>query len=225
MAGRLRIKNEFGKRAVESESQDSKTVYLISIASEGKTEEQYFDGIHDSDFSEVIKVERLEKKVETDTKSHPNHVIDLLDERKEYWQEHGIESNELWMVVDRDSQNVSDYQLNQIIEKCKNEGYNLALSNPTFEFWLLLHISDIETYNNQTLLTNPKPRAKSKKRFIEKELSNLLGGYDKNKIQFERFESGIKDAISRAKKLPIDNMELKNELGTSVCVLVEKLMK
>jgi len=225
MAGRLRIKNEFGKRAVDSESQDSKTIYLISIASEGKTEEQYFDGIHDSDFSEVIKVERLEKKEETDTKSHPNHVIDLLDERKEYWQEHGIQPNELWMVVDRDSQNVSDAQLSEIIDKCNTEGYNLALSNPTFEFWLLLHISDIETYDTETLLLNPKPRAKSKKRFIEKELSNLLGGYNKNKIQFDRFEAGIRYAITRAKKLPIDNVVLKKELGTSVCVLVEKLMK
>lgn len=225
MAGRLRVRNEFGKRAVDSGSQESKTVYLISIASEGKTEEQYFDGIHDSDFSEIIKVERLEKREETDTKSHSNHVIDLLDERKEYWEEYGIESNELWMVIDRDPQNVSDEQLDQIIEKCNAEGYNLALSNPTFEFWLLLHISDLEAYDTQTLLTNPKAKAKSKKRFIEKELSNLLGGYNKNKIKFDRFESGISNAIARAKKLPVDNMTLKNELGTSVCVLVEKLVK
>jgi hypothetical protein len=88
MPGRLRIINEFGKRAIESESQNTKEVYLISIASEGKTEEQYFDGIHDLDSSEIIKIERLAKSDKTDTKSHPNHVIDLLDERKEYWEEH-----------------------------------------------------------------------------------------------------------------------------------------
>ncbi len=225
MPSRLRVKNEFGKRPVESESKDTNDIYLISIASEGKTEEQYFDGIHDLGFSDVIKVERLEKIEETDTKSHPNYVMDLLDERREYWEEHGVEPNELWMVVDRDKQNVSKEQIGSIINKCKREGYNLALSNPTFEFWLLLHVSGIEGYDKDILLANPKARAKNKKRFIEKELSRLLGGYNKNKIQFEKFNSGIDDAIKRAKELPSDNLELIEKLGTSVFVLVEKLVK
>ncbi len=181
MAGRLRIINEFGKRAIESESQDTKEVYLISIASEGKTEEQYFDGIHDLDYSEIIKVERLEKEDETDTKSHPNHVIELLDERKEYWQEHGIEANELWMVVDRDKQNVSEEQLNAIIDKCKKEGYNLALSNPTFELWLLMHVNDLKGYSKEDLLNNEK--VNKTRRFIDKELSVILGGYNKKNLK------------------------------------------
>ncbi len=223
MPGRLRIINEFGKRATESESQNTKDVYLISIASEGKTEEQYFDGIHDLDSSEIIKVERLAKSDETDTKSHPNHVIDLLDERKEYWEEHGIEASELWMVVDRDSQNVSKKQLNTIIDKCKSEGYNLALSNPTFEFWLLLHISDLQNYSIDDLLNNEK--VNKTRRFIDKELSNILKGYNKKNLRFERFEDGINDAIIRAKGMQTNNDDLIDELGTSVCLLVEKLIK
>ncbi|MEA3496638.1 MAG: RloB family protein [Bacteroidota bacterium] len=223
MPGRLRIINEFGKRAIESGSQNTKEVYLISIASEGKTEEQYFDGIHDLDSSEIIKVERLVKSDKTDTKSHPNHVIDLLDERKEYWEEHGIEANELWMVVDRDRQNVSKEQLNSIIDKCKLEGYNLALSNPTFEFWLLLHITDLQKYSVDDLLCNEK--VNKTRRFIDKELSLILKGYSKKNLKFERFEDGINDAIIRAKKMQIRNENLIDELGTSVCLLVEKLIK
>ncbi|MBN2572036.1 MAG: RloB domain-containing protein [Ignavibacteriales bacterium] len=223
MAGRLRIKTEFGKRAIESESQDTKEVYIISIASEGKTEEQYFDGIHDMDTDSIVKVERLEKLEDTDTKSHPNHVLDLLEERKEHWQEHGIDPNELWMVVDRDKQNVSEEQLNSIIEKCVENGYNLALSNPTFEFWLLLHIKDSSDYNKEVLLNNDK--VNKNRRFIDKELSDLLDGYNKKKIKFEKFESGINLAIKRAKVLPTENTELLNELGTSVCLLVEKIVK
>ncbi len=223
MAGRLRIKNKFGKRSIESESQETKEVYIISIASEGKTEEQYFDGIHDMDTGNIVKVERLEKLDDTDTKSHPNHVIDLLDERKEHWEEHGIAPNELWMVVDRDKQNVSEEQLNAIIEKCAVNGYNLALSNPTFEFWLLLHIKDSSEYSKEVLLNNDK--VNKKRRFIDKELSILLNGYSKKEIKFEKFESGIKIAIERAKNLTTDNTELLNELGTSVCLLVEKIVK
>ena len=219
----MRIKNEFGKRAIESESQDTKEVYLISIAGEGKTEEQYFDGIHNLDSSDIIKVERLEKKDRTDTKSHPNHVIELLDERKEYWQEHGIEANELWMVVDRDKQNVSEEQLNAIIDKCKKEGYNLALSNPAFELWLLMHISDLKEYSKEDLLNNEK--VNNTRRFIDKELSTILGGYNKKNLKFENFEAKIKDAILNAKGFPTDNNSLLKELGTSVCILVDKLIK
>jgi len=174
MPSRLRVKNIFGERPVESESIPSKSLYVISIAGEGKTEEQYFDGIYDLGNSELIKIERLEKLDESDTKSHPNHVIELLNERKEQWEAHGIEPNELWMVVDRDRQNVSREQLTSIIDKCKTEGYNLALSNPTFEFWLLLHITSLDTYDHDLLLANPKTTVKSKKRIIEKELSSLL---------------------------------------------------
>lgn len=224
MSSRLRIKNVFGERPVESSSKTTKSLYVISIAGEGKTEEQYFDGIYDLGNSDLIRIERLEKLDESDTKSHPNHVIELLDERKEQWEAHGIEPNELWMVVDRDRQNVSEEQLSAIIEKCNNEGYNLALSNPTFEFWLLLHVTSVDTYDHELLLANPKATVKSKKRFIEKELSKLLGGYNKNNLHFERFEPGIKDAVLRAKKMSIGNEVLINELGTNVCLLVEKLI-
>ena len=223
MAGRLRIKNTFGKRAVDSQSTEVKSVYVISIASEGKTEEQYFDGIYDSETNNIVKIDRLEKEDENDTKSHPNHVISLLDERKEYWEEHGVDPNELWMVVDRDKQNVSEEQLNEIISRCSKNGYNLALSNPTFEFWLLLHIIDSNTYRTEDLLDNEK--ISKSKRFVEGELSKFLGGYSKKNLRFERFEPWISKAIERAKKLPTDNSSLINELGSSVCLLVEKVVK
>lgn len=225
MAGRLRIKNTFGERPVESSTRTAKSLYVISIAGEGKTEEQYFDGIYDLNRSELIRIERLEKADETDTKSHPNHVIELLDERKEYWEAHGVEPNELWMVVDRDQQNVYRNQLNEIIEKCRIEGFNLALSNPTFEFWLLLHLTSIELYDKELILSNPKATVKSKKRYLEKELSKLLGGYNKNNLHFEKFEKGIKDAVIRAKELSVDNLTIIDNLGTSVCLLVEKIIK
>jgi len=223
MPRRLRIKNEFGKRSAGSGTIAPKNIYVISVASEGKTEEQYFDGIYDMDSSDIIKVERLEKSERYDKQSHPNHIIELLNERKEYWKEHGIEPNELWMVIDRDKQNVSKKQLNAIIEKCKEEGYNLAIYNPTFELWLLLHIANIEDYDKGILLSNSKERLKSKKRFIERELSKKLNGYSKNNLQFKRFESGINKAIKQAKDLHTDNEELIDKLGTSVCILVEKL--
>lgn len=139
MTGRLRIKTEFGERATRSESKEPRNFYLISVATEGKTEEQYFDGLHNLYSNGVIKIDRLVKYDSTDTKSQPNHVIELLDERRIYWEDHGVEPNEFWMIVDRDPQNINEDQLRAIISRCKTARYNLALSNPAFEFWLLLH--------------------------------------------------------------------------------------
>jgi hypothetical protein len=63
------------------------------------------------------------------------------------------------------------------------------------------------------------------RRFIDKELSIILKGYNKKNLKFERFENGINDAIIRAKNMQVNNENLINELGTSVCLLIEKLIK
>lgn len=222
MAGKLRPVNIFGERGKKQYTIPPKDVYVISIASEGKTEEQYFDSLSEITADSIIKIDRLIRSDEHDTKSHPKHVFKLLEERIEVWKEYGVESNELWMVVDRDKQNVSEAQLKEIIYSCNEKGFNLALSNPTFELWLLLHITNIEHYNKNDLLNNIK--VNKNRRFIEKELSDLNDGYNKNKLNFDDFAHGIKNAIKRARELEIDNKLLISNLGTSVCCLIEKLV-
>jgi len=231
MGGRLRVQNEFGQRKVPSESINPKSIYVIAIAGEGKTEDQYFDGIKENarklNIPEIIQIERLDKKDDKDKKSHPEHVKDLLIERKADWKEHGYDPNELWMVVDRDPQNVKTKQLEEIIEICQEQGFNIAISAPTFELWLLLHIVDIKDYDKTVLIQNKKVgNSKGSKRFIETELSRLLGGYNKNNIKFERFIEGIETAIKRAKSIGSTNENLvqDNSLGTTVHILVEKIL-
>ena len=231
MGGRLRVQNKFGERKVPSESIDPKSIYVIAIAGEGKTEDQYFDGLKENarklKIPEIIQIERLDKKDDKDTKSHPRHVKDLLCERKKDWEEHGFDPNELWMVVDRDPQNVKTKQLEEIIEICQEQGFNIAISAPTFELWLLLHIVDIKDYDKTVLIQNKKVgNSKGSKRFIETELSRLLGGYNKNNIKFERFIEGIEKEIKRAKSIGSTNENLvqDNSLGTTVHILVEKIL-
>ena len=231
MGGRLRVQNKFGERKVPSESIDPKSIYVIAIAGEGKTEDQYFDGIKENarklKIPEIIQIERLDKKDDKDKKSHPEHVKDLLIERKADWKEHGYDPNELWMVVDRDPQNVKTYQLEEILEVCKEENFNIAISSPTFELWLLLHITDINSYDKDLLIQNKKiGRSKNSRRFLDKELSILLGGYNKKDIKFERFIEGIETAIKRANSIGSTNEGLtqENSLGTTVHILVEKIL-
>lgn len=225
MVGRLRITNVFGERANPASVKKPKDVLIISIAGEGKTEEIYFDGIKEKVISDIIIIERLEKIDPIDTLSHPKHVFELLMERKRRWVEYGASPDELWMVIDRDEQNVTSVQLKKIIEECSKESFNLALSNPNFELWLLLHLTEIDHYEKQMLLRNKKDRKRSKKRFLEKEIGRLSKGYKKGNLQFQKFESGISVAINRAKKMPLDNLLLIDDLGTTVCLLVDKIFK
>lgn len=224
MSGRLRISHTFGKRTIPSESIEPNTLYCIAFAGEGKTEYEYFDKIIDNaeklGISKYVKIEPLETEDENDTQSHPKHVIELLHERKGN-PDFGYDPHEIWMVVDRDRQNVKKGQLIEIIKTCEQEGYNLALSNPTFELWLLLHIIDIDTYNLEDLLKNKKT---GKKRFLEREIGKLCEGYRKPHIPFEIDSEMISNAIKRSKELDIDNYKLINKLGTNVCILVEHIL-
>lgn len=213
---RLRVVNNFGQRNVESQSKDYKSAYIVSIAGEGETEKFYFDKI--SDLYSNIPIEKLITMDDNDTNSHPNHVLALLEERAlsgEY------DPSELWMIIDRDKQNVSEEQLNNIIATCNEKGYNVGLSNPTFELWLLLHLKDLSDYDVDKVFDNRK--VNKNRRFLDKELSTLLDGYSKSQFDFEKIREGIDSAITRAKLLPTDNKELINSLGTSVCLLLEKL--
>jgi hypothetical protein len=48
--------------------------------------------------------------------------------------------DEVWVVLDRESQNhVRGTQLPAAFARAKSAGIHMALSNPCFEFWLLLH--------------------------------------------------------------------------------------
>ena len=147
MALKLKISRTFGERITPSESKEIKSIYLISIVGEGKSEEQYFCGLRDylteSGNNYILKIEVLEKASDYEHKSHPNHLFELLEERAKSWEEWGIESSELWMIIDRDSQDRSAKQLQDIVTACNEKSYHIALTNPAFELWLLLHLTNL----------------------------------------------------------------------------------
>ena len=113
------------------------------------------------------------------------------------------------------------------MEICKEEEYNVALINPNFEFWLLLHLEDIEQYNYEDLAKNRKPSKKAK-RFIEKELSQRLeGGYGKKRGGFNvniMTIENIKRAIEQERLFANSIEEIKYSLGSNVGGLVEEIL-
>ena len=107
---------------------------IFFIATEGfKTEPQYFAMFNNQ--QSFIRVTCLKGKHD----SSPLHVLKRMETHIE--NEGLNQSDEAWLVVDKD--NWTEDQLTQLYQwSLSAENYGLALSNPKFEYWLLLHFED-----------------------------------------------------------------------------------
>ncbi len=127
------------------------------------------------------------------------------------------------MVVDRDKDSFTEEQYDKVVEFCKKNNVNLYVSNPSFELWLYMHFDEFESENKEDLIINRKMN-NSGRRYIEKRLHDVCG-YRKSSLNFKEFEPGIRNAIRREKGLTEDITKIKNELGTNVGLLVNKMIK
>jgi hypothetical protein len=198
---------------------------IIILAYEGSiTESQYFERLKadvrfNDDLIHLISLKRKRK----DGESAPLHVFKKL--KKEAKDEFNLDkSDELWMIIDRDQWN----NIAEIADLCKAEGnFYLALSNPCFEFWLLLHIKDLSEFKEQELIDIfENKKVSNTKTFLKRLLGELLdGGYNESIPKPERFFPYIDLAITRARNLDVLNEEYPTKLGSHVYKLVEKIIK
>lgn len=203
---------------------------IFYFAVEGtETEVDYFERIKakrkEIGIKEPLEIIVLEKK---DGKNNPLALLENLLEvkRKESYEP----SDELCLICDRDKESFT--QFDEVLEKCQENKINFGLSNPCFEFWLLLHLNDCINFNSDELLANTVQSRRHTyiSNLISEELKKInpqCQGYAKDKISvlFPFFQGKLENAIKNAKIYEIENSRLKTQLGTSVGILMEKLMK
>lgn len=198
---------------------------LFVIATEGqKTEIKYFDGIKSSKDLQRTKIyiEILKRK---NTNSSPSSVMKMLDEfKKEFLLK---DDDELWLVIDRDKQSWGINEISEIARLSLQKNYFLALSNPAFEIWLLLHVKDVTDYTNEEkdeLFENKKINRNRTR--LEKELITICGSYNKTNLNLAHYIPHVHLAIMRSENLTRDpNERWPNYLGTHVYKLVKKLVQ
>ena len=197
---------------------------IIVLAFEGNdTEEIYFDEFKSSEiFDDALIFLHLLKRPKTDTNSAPNHVFKKL--KKEAKDEYNFKNtDELWMIIDTDRwENIPD-----IISECKKQSNMfVAVSNPCFEFWLLLHIKNIADYDeNELALILKNAKVSNKKNYVDSKITEILGSYNKSNPKPELFLPTVDFAIEQAKQLDINDDEYPEKLGSHVYKVVEKLKK
>ncbi|MGH3983670.1 MAG: RloB family protein [Pseudonocardiaceae bacterium] len=89
----------------------------------------------------------------------------------------------MWCVVDSD-----EFDLEPAAALAAKLDVRLAVSNPCFELWLLLHHQDC---------TAPLCDAKA----VLRQLTKQVPGYQKNGLRFTDTEVGVPDALRRAERL------------------------
>ena len=153
---------------------------LFLLAVEGKkTERQYF-ALPDLK-SPTVHVECLP----SDKDSSPKSVLKRM--KKYLYEERLSSKDEAWLVVDRDSWKDEDLNLLHQWTTDRPNNYHLAVSNPKFEYWLLLHFED----------AHGVATAKECDARLKKYLPNYNKGIDSTKITREQIDKAIDRAILR----------------------------
>ncbi|MGB1252920.1 MAG: RloB family protein [Candidatus Promineifilaceae bacterium] len=208
----------------------------VIIAFEGRfTERKYFNVLRER-YEKNPNLPRIISLGYTD--SSPDKVFSSVHKYVKKKDSDVKKRDQVWIVVDVDEHSTLEDTLNQ----CDTHGYHYAVSNPCFEFWLLLHICSIEEFNQAQLeafLINKKTSRVNS--VLTEELSRRqLGGGGANKRKVKTYIPFVPSAIIRAEQLdheafipkaiqrskdrsaPIDDVT--KELGSTVYKLVQEIL-
>ena len=198
---------------------------LIVIASEGKdTERIYFKALAKEYTNPRVHVHILERSEEEQNNSSPDHVLKQLNDYKSQYE---LEADdELWLVVDKDRW--TEAMLSRVATECSQEvAMHMALSNPCFELWLLLHIEDATSLipEEQMLWMENRRKSKNADPYLKVRLRQKIGSYHESSYDTLALIAHVEDAIERARALdknPADRWP--QTLGTRVYLLAESIM-
>lgn len=197
---------------------------IIVLAFEGNdTERIYFEDFKSSvKYNDELIFLHLLNRPKDDTNSAPNHVFKKL--KKEAKDEFNFANNdELWMIIDTDRWK----NIPQIVNDCEIEGNMfVAVSNPCFEFWLLMHIKNIKEYSeNELKLILENKKVTKSKNYVDTKIVEILGSYNKTNPKPEQFFPTVEKAITQAKELNYLDEAYPKQLGSHIYKLMEKILR
>jgi hypothetical protein len=104
-------------------------------------------------------------------------------------QDRWTEYDEVWCVIDVEAPKPHP-GLDEALGLARRHGVEVALTNPCFELWVLLHIKDVSAYHT----------SESAQKALEK---SGVGGYavSRKHLDFERIREGYPKAVDRAQSL------------------------
>jgi len=205
---------------------EAEKLFILSYEGE-KTEVKYFNNFRHSEFfnnTGIIEIVPLKRVKNSGT--DPFSVKKLLKEAKDNYP--FKETDEFWLIIDRDDwETIHHLSFEKLVADCQKEkNFFLAMSNPCFEIWLIMHLKDIADYNKRETINLLKNASVSRKKNHIDIVLGELQGFDYNKTPKSTiFFPLTKVAIERAKKINDPNSPYPTSLGSHVFKLMEKLIK
>lgn len=163
----------------------------IIIVCEGKeTEINYFNGFKTRNSG--VDIIPLHGKC-----TDPKNIVLFAEEGMKFkWSVDLIEGDSIWCVFDVDEN--KSHTIKDTYNYAKARNIKIALSNPSFELWFLLHYKDI---------FSPITRQE-----VIRELKTFIPDYDKTKKVNDLLFIKLNNAIARSKKLNLKHIKDQNEL-------------
>ena len=219
---------------------------IIFFSCEGPvTEEIYFQILSEQLFSDIssqiclvsarkdfLKIpcsERTQMQWDEQNKSSPKYVLERLEkfinENDHLYEFSKHKEDEFWIVIDVDdhiaSSKINEFKI--VLQQCLAKGIQFAVTNPCFEFWLLMHFEDVRELNDKQLLENPL--VTSKRRYTEQELRNRLPKYEKSRYDALTLVKNIDIAIKNEKRYCEDLEKLESAIGSNIGLLICEMRK
>jgi len=133
--------------------------------------------------------------------------------------------DKIYVIIDRDRDARDTSKCKEFTGRCKKRRYIPILTNPCFEFWLLLHFEDIIHVNKKELTVNEKIDGK---RFTERKLDEILkrfdlNGYSKTSFDTRWFIDRIDEAMYNEKMFCYEEKCIMSNIGSNVGSLIQEM--
>ena len=154
-----------------------------------------------------------------DGRGAPTHVLPRLDE---FRLKHGIEVGDvLGLVTDCDHWVGPNHihNLRHVLQQCRQKGIEVALSNPCFELWLLLHFAEFPTGASLTCGETDS--------LLRAGVKNLdrTKGYDKKKVyNLPITDESVAAAVKRAAENYSADDLIPTRPQTAVHLIIQSLL-
>lgn len=164
-------------------------------------------------------LEKLSELVKCEFRKITIDMIEEIIRTNEITYAHGFDN--IVMIVDRDKNSFTAKQYEELISSCSKNGFRLCVTNPCFEFWLLMHFDINRRFDKNKMLKNEK--ISSDVTYCHDVLRNIFKGYHKNSYDASVLMPKIPKAIKNEMNYCEDSIGLKTKIGSNIGLLLKDL--
>lgn len=140
--------------------------------------------------------------------------------------EYDVDYDNICIIMDRDMQSFKPEQFDKVLQICDANKFLLGVTNPNFEFYLLLHLTDAFHLDGEKIKQNQ--RVSRNVKFVEHELKQEMQqkelSYRKNNYDANFFIKLLDEYHINIKHYESDNNRLKERIGSSVHKIIQELL-